>query len=307
MYSAEAAPRFLIGKQEYQTWQLYYYYYIDRQGKNAIKGPFCQAFDFSEGLALVFKDCTNLTLEDSWTNLNLEFIDENGTVAFRINGDLNKEQTFSHFSDGLVSIKRNNKCGYFNKKGVLVIDFKYDYCPPFQAGFAYVGSKEKFTLIDRTGKKVEFKEFPYDYFLGCSEEICLGSFKQGKSDYFYQFYDLNNKRRIPGKYRNARIFKDGLAAIQHNDFWGFIDKTGRQVIKNKFRDIRSFSNQIAAVKYQNDDYWYFIDKKGKKVSKSRFDYAWEFNNGLVLAEKPGVGRCYYDTKIKPVRCQRERN
>lgn len=56
----------------------------------------------------------------------------------------------------------NNRYGYINKKGDLVIPFNYDKAKPFENGFAYVEKNGKSGYIDKNGKIVVPLEYDID-------------------------------------------------------------------------------------------------------------------------------------------------
>ncbi len=61
------------------------------------------------------------------------------------------------FSDGAAAVKKNDKWGYINKKGELIIDYKFDYAYTFYNGYAKVLKEDKYYVIDKTGNYI----FPY--------------------------------------------------------------------------------------------------------------------------------------------------
>ena len=58
------------------------------------------------------------------------------------------------FSEGLATVKLNDKYGYIDKTGREVIPCKYDDAWNFSEGFAKVALNGKYGYIDETGKEV---------------------------------------------------------------------------------------------------------------------------------------------------------
>ena len=56
------------------------------------------------------------------------------------------------FSEGLASVALNNKSGYIDSSGKVVIDFIYDAGTAFCDGKARVKTDGKWIVIDNTGK-----------------------------------------------------------------------------------------------------------------------------------------------------------
>jgi hypothetical protein len=127
------------------------------------------------------------------------------------------------FSDGLAPIIINNRWGFIDENGRVVVELKYFEVEPFSEGLARVVTSEmglKCGFVDKTGEEVV--ELKYDY---------------------------------------AESFAEGLSVVGLNKQYGFIDKTGRVVIELKYDDAKSFNNCLAKVKWQGK--WLFIDKKGQ--------------------------------------------
>jgi hypothetical protein len=55
------------------------------------------------------------------------------------------------FSEGLACVTLNGKCGYINKVGETVIDFKYDAGTAFENGNARVKADGKWGVVDKEG------------------------------------------------------------------------------------------------------------------------------------------------------------
>ena len=58
------------------------------------------------------------------------------------------------FSEGFASVKSNDKWGFIDTKGKMVIPCVYDYARSFSKGFASVESNEKWGVINQSGEFV---------------------------------------------------------------------------------------------------------------------------------------------------------
>ena len=67
----------------------------------------------------------------------------------------------SDFSQDVASIRVDNKWGYINKDGKLVIDYLYDKAKSFKEGLAPVCINNKWGYIDLKGNVVI--DFQYEY------------------------------------------------------------------------------------------------------------------------------------------------
>lgn len=165
-----------------------YYGFIDKTGKTVINPQFFSVTSFSENLAAVrFKQ----------SDLHPAFIDKAGNVFFYLpnentgnflktaitdvtSQDLGYEKssyslssfkasvTFENqaFSEDLISVKINNKYGYINKAGEIVIAPMFDFADAFSEGLARVSIKGKCAYIDSLGTVII--KTPFNYY-SCSE------------------------------------------------------------------------------------------------------------------------------------------
>ena len=96
---------------------------------------------------------------------------------------------------------------------------------------------------------------------GMEEEnrVFLEPFKDGLSGK-YGLFDIKGDFIIEPKFKDARCFSYGLAAVEINGKWGFINTKGEYVVEPKFDNANSFSDGIAWVKI--DSKIGYINTKG---------------------------------------------
>lgn len=140
------------------------------------------------------------------------------------------------FSDGLIIYRDyNDKYGYMNASGKVIINPEYDLTYGFNEGIAAVRTDRGWGFIDKSGKLIIQPSF---------EAVS----------------------------RNG--FSEGLCAVQSNGKWGFIDKSGTWVIEPIFEcpyrivngSVGSFHNGFAAVALNGQ--LGYVDKFGN----STFDF-----------------------------------
>ena len=78
------------------------------------------------------------------------FADENGVMLFGRQFD----GAEGGFSEGFASVESNDKWGFINTKGKMVIPCIYDAAWPFSKGFACVVSNGKLGVINQSGEFV---------------------------------------------------------------------------------------------------------------------------------------------------------
>ena len=109
---------------------------VDSDGNTSIKPTYGWAKSFANGVLPV------ATKAHQWI-----FVDDKGeTVIDEV------YQDSSSFSEGLVSVKKNNKWGYINIKNEVVIPFEFDRAYNFNEGVAVVVQNGDRFFIDKQGR-----------------------------------------------------------------------------------------------------------------------------------------------------------
>lgn len=149
----------------------------------------------------------------------------------------------------------------------------------FHEGRAWFCKNEKYGFIDKMGNVIVPAK--YDQVADFKEERAWVANRGEEGDeYWCGYIDLEGKEVVPIKYRaalgeggfRAINFSEGLAAVDRrtdNDdspIYGYIDKMGNEVIPAKFRDVEDFRNGIASVHFDFDDPAVYIDKTGKVLT-----------------------------------------
>ena len=211
------------------------------------------------------------------------YIDKSGKIVIQP-----KYDSVGYFSEGLAPVLVGNKYGYIDTKGKFIINPKYNDASDFSEGLAQVLVGDKYGYIDKKG---EFAIYPqYEEVLSFSEGLAAVEIN-GK----WGFINKSGDYEINPKFDLAESFSEGLAIAGYNkdnngidQNLGYINKKGEFAIKPTYKDVYrySFNSDLAAIMPNCN----FIDKKGKVVldlSKKRFNALEDgqcasFNNGLLL-------------------------
>lgn len=198
------------------------YGYIDKTGKLVIPLEYDWAGNFSDGLAVVYKN-------DADGNRKYGNIDTTGTVV-----PLDYDYV-GPFSDGLARVQKqdtdgNYKNGYIDRTGAVVIPLEYDSAEDFSDGLARVEKDWKYSYIDTTGTAIPLAQEYDGYAFNFSDGLAWV-----EKDRKYGFIDKTGTVVIPLEYDRAYNFSDGLAVIRgHNAAgdaeYGFINTDGAVVI-----------------------------------------------------------------------------
>ncbi|MFZ5552612.1 MAG: WG repeat-containing protein [Bacteroidota bacterium] len=307
------------------------YGYIDKNGKMIIEPQFEQAYDFEEGIAMVFFYAGRTATE-------VGYIDKKGNIIWKEDDLTGYQSTIGDFRDGLLPyIYYENyihKHGYINRKGKIVIPAFFDGAGNFSEGMARVcmhypeitSEEEKNNLITGVEKKkrerwgfintkgelvVPFKyNEVYDFKNGYAHVL-----KIEESKITDQYVIMNGGRHgfidktgwpvIPLIYEDVQDFSEGLAPVKWKGKWGFINEKGEMIIPPAFDMAAPFLNGMAMVGKTDADFnekYGYINKKGTLVIPFRYDYAMDFENGMAcvsMGEKNGCINTNGEWVIEP--------
>ena len=203
-----------------------------------------------------------------------------GGVIALVATNSSKWESNLDYSEGLAAVKDDNdKFGYIDKTGRLVIPGQWDVVGCFMEGLAPVmGDNGKFGYIDKTGRLV----IPYKW--NAAEFFSEGLAKVQDANDKWGFIDKTGRLVIPCKWEWPGDFREGLARVQEdNDKYGFIDKTGRVVIPCQWNEASWFREGLAAVMDANG-WWGYIDKTGQVVIPCKWNCVEDFHEGLAKVQ-----------------------
>lgn len=158
---------------------------------------------------------------------------------------------------GLSKVGKDNKIGYTDINGNVVIPVIYDEGLTFSEGYTAVRTGSTWIYFDSTGKQISDSKYEDagDFHSGLAAVM--------KNDH-YGYIDITGKVVITFQFTNARKFSEGLAPISNaKGLWGYIDDKGETVINPQYDFADSFDNGEARV--MKDDKVFYIDKHNKKL------------------------------------------
>lgn len=268
--------------------------YIDKTGKFVIKPKLFWAGDFHEGLAQVsfwdgpiFKDDYTNGIKDTYdsgrnpvknianaANIKDGYIDKTGKIVMIFPPC---SVTSSDFYDGLAIIQINERYGFIDKKGNMIITPKFNDLYG-RGGFPMpVKIDGQWGLIDKTGKFILEPKF---------EKICgfYESLASVKTNNEWYYIDKTGKVVIKTNFDSIGPFNEGVAPFSLNGKQGYIKKNGSILIEPKFEKHKHpinpmFYEGLAAVSLKNKVN--FINKSGKVLINTNFDTADHFNEGIA--------------------------
>lgn len=237
------------------------YGYIDVKGNVVIEPKYISATSFSEDKAFVTLPGTDPLC-----------INKKGDILFT----LENCEGVMVYSEGLaLFFDKDNKAGYVDEGGRIVIKPQFEKADSFKEGLALVLIENRCGYIDQKGNMIIQPEYEY-----------AGSFSEGlaeaKINGKYGYINKKGEVEIPAQFDVCSEFKDGLACVLIGEAYGYIDKKGKIVINPKYYDANPFSNGYAVVcDIAGEDSGYgCIDKKGELKVKTIYnditDYIGEY-------------------------------
>lgn len=228
--------------------------FMNTSGKLIVEAKYKTVTEFNGGYAIAA------------TKKEVFIIDKNGNETKIISPK--KIDGFKHFSEGLAPIEIDEKYGYVNEKGLLIIPPQYIAVGYFSMGMAWVRTLNgKIGYIDKQGNwLIEPTLFAAKEFDPVSK-VARVKIEKGWT------YINANGDFLPIEDKNINVFKnfeDGVALVKVGDLWGFINSEGGWQIEPTYKGgVTSFQNGYARVK--QDGKWGVINKKGEWVLKPIYD------------------------------------
>ncbi|MBT3302407.1 MAG: TonB family protein [Bacteroidetes bacterium] len=156
--------------------------------------------------------------------------------------------------------------------------------------------------------------------------ISNSAFSQSSIDYkavnkgdYYIFVNEDGKKTVKGKYKEAKDFSEGLAAVKFVDSWGYINNRGKVIIPIIYEEAWPFKDGYAKVKingritsidkngrglgyltmnyyvleteglsrYRNNSKYGFVNAKEEIIIPLEFDTVADFNQSYARVSKNG--------------------
>ena len=237
-------------------------------------------------LFFVHANSHKVKLLNVFKNNKLGFIDRKGKVVVPY-----KYQILGQVQEGLAVACENFKCGFIDKKGNVKIKFEYDEAYSFVNGLAVVRKDDKCGFINKKGKLV----IPMDY-------ISADNFTQGKAPVCRDigqcgYVNKLNMEVIPFEYDKVTSFVNGVANVEKDGNWGAINTRGKIVIPIDYEALGVLAgDKISACKIMpninNAIRCGYIDKKGNEVLPFKYIWTVDFSEGIGAVQGSDT-RWYY--------------
>jgi len=211
----------------------------------------------SSGLAYVYIKDKGWTYADSRGYIIKEPVGEFGTP-------------YGDYSYDLIRHSMDNKWGYIDRNGKVIIGYQYEETKDFNEGIAPVRINEKWGLIDTANQLIVPAKFE-------NIATCSDGYLAVLVDSVWGFIDKTGEIVIEPKYKSVYRFTEGLCAVNTLPFQmanggiatEVIDKMGNTKFTGMFYFFQPYKNGIASYweGYDMSGRHIFIDKNGKETRK----------------------------------------
>jgi hypothetical protein len=178
----------------------------------------------------------------------------------------------------------------------LIIPAKFDYAMPFSNGRAYVCYRDKWGIIDRTGKWIFAPVMDLPWQLGSVENYMVGRRESNQLPWYWSAGDGDRHRE------NLFMFSEGMGVIFYDQKYGYVDTMGKIVVAPVYDAATQFHKGRGVVCHNT--LWGCVDKTGKEVIALKYRVLYNFaENGLAcFAEEsvPGVTNATADDAVLEV-------
>lgn len=208
-------------------------------------------------------------------------------------------------SNGLTMVCKEDKIGYVNSAGKLVIPCIFEKGRDFSSGIAPVFKDGSWCCIDKTGKEL----FPIENNYEDVDNYINGLAKVTKledGEKIYGIIDDRGKEIIPcGKYKYLSIFSDGLIKVENTSGKGFVDKSGKEIIPAIYSALGEFSEGLAYAKTDFNGNFGFINRKNIFVIPCNYTSVTSFSNGVARVKQDGKWMLIDKTGKSITKCEYE--
>lgn len=203
-------------------------------------------------------DNTGKVIQSYGSRFDVEYLGENRFLVREY--DINKEE-------GREKVVDENGKIAFPLEGFYLKGF---YMEPFSEGLAIAWTMEGKKFVDVDGNtafpEIYMEAEPFSEGLAAVCPQTLASGEPNLAEY-WGYIDKSGRLVVPAKYEKCTPFREGLAAVRSGGKWGYIDQTGREVIPPQYGWASYFYDGTAFVQEKNPDRTlsaWVIDKTGRQ-------------------------------------------
>ena len=241
------------------------------------------------------------------TGERITVINEKGEKAFTLDPVKGKEikQCNFKFSDGMLMVRdEEDKYGFVDKSGQMVIDCKYDFVTDFIDGFAAAmiydkddSEKSKTMGLNKKGEEVFTLRASYDL-VGIYSVPKIRVLVKDSNDHYILLDDKGEEiARFSNKVKRVvDVLTESIIYLTEDDQCGVMAYDGTEVIRPKYEYMQHISGDKFLAKASEDKY-VILDDGNVKASTTDFTDIYYFGKfGFLGSEKKTA--CLLNDELK---------
>lgn len=174
--------------------------------------------------------------------------------------------------NGHIAFFENNKWGYINKQGVIVLEATFDETGVWNDQLYWARKDGHYQLYNYNHEVV--LDEGWQKIIPPTDGQAAVKTSEGWNYIEDNFVTI---LQLPAEYERVTLFTHEYARVNRKGKWGYINRTGDEAIRCAFDKAEPFCEELAAVRINGR--WGYIDTGGQLVIPCRFHEAGNFKNG----------------------------
>lgn len=175
------------------------------------------------------------------------------------------------FSEGLAAVRMGNKYGYINHEGQYVINPQFHGVDAFSCGYAFVKKSQylsQYDYINKKGKIVSDKLAGGFTYMSDNLLLCVYGPTRNEGRKMIIRNQRGDSIASTQYFERASIFSEGLCWIEYNKKSGFVNKKGILAVNPIYDNASNFHEGVAVVEV--DEKYGLIDTKGNYIVEPQY-------------------------------------
>jgi hypothetical protein len=281
------------------------YGFLNSMGKIVIEAKYIYASDFFNGKSNIISDSIpGILFKDGSEKIFPQF-----------------DATYWYKDDLGLAVK-NEKYGFINQNGDIIVPLKYEDAFPFYDGYASIKSNDNWNYINEEGRVIFSDSLIFSYrpiienkavFMVSGQEVekrkRMHSEDRTGSQVFVEYLnqikkqqlkegliDINGKIVIEPIYDEiSGYFIHGFMRVRNNGKAGIINEEGKIIIPIEYENVLDFKNNMFTA--EKESKWGIIDTGNNVIIPFEYGRIRHFENDLALITTKGTGYVNMDNKI----------
>jgi WG repeat protein len=178
-----------------------------------------------------------------------------------------------------IWVKKNGKWGFISSEGVIIIEPEFENESYFHDEYSFVKKNGKFGFIDKTGKYIIVPQFDSVYPI-------INNFAWVKKNNMWGLINIKGEFIIDPHFEWVDGYSfENVIRIRKDRFYYLLDISKKALIEPGYDKIWSFDDSIAHVEINGKHG--LINKSGEVIVEPLFDWVLDLFNGIVPVQKDG--------------------